>query len=258
MWITYLYRMPLTVAKTTLDVVQSFRTAFLQENHFQFTYNKCHQYGWADTWLFEVDGVQAGYGAVWGQSKREDRDAIFEFYLLKPYRKFASAIFEKFVAASGATYIECQSNDFLITAMLYEFAADIVAEAILFEDHTETDYFIRGVNFFRKESAEDTGADVGGYCLQKQGEIVATGGFMLNYNFPYADIYMEVMEPFRQKGFGSLMVQELKKEIYKMGRVPSARCNIMNRASKATLLRAGFIPCGFRLKGRIKGLTLNN
>lgn len=250
--------MRVKVAKTNLENIQSFRVIFLQENHFQFTYNKCHQYGWADTWLVELNGVQAGYGAVWGQSKREDRDAIFEFFLLKPYRKFASTVFDEFVSVAGITYIECQSNDFLITSMLYEFADDIIAEAILFEDQVETHLSIPGVRFGRKPPEGNSGADMGGYYLEQQGEIVAGGGFMLNYNFPYADIYMDVKEPYRQKGLGSLMVQELKKEIYRMGRVPGARCNITNRASKATLLKAGFTPCGFRLKGTIKGRNLSS
>jgi hypothetical protein len=63
---------------------------------------------------------------------------------------------------------------------------------------------------------------------------------------------MDVKENCRQHGFGSLMVQELKKEIYRLGRVPAARCNISNNASKATLIKAGLTPCGFRLKGDIK------
>lgn len=246
----------LTVTKTSLDTIQSFRINFLQENNFQFTYDKCHRYGWADTWLIEVNNIQAGYAAVWGQSKRQDRDAIFEFYLLKPYRNIASAIFDKVVSETGATWIECQSNDVLLTSMLYEFTSNILAETILFEDHVETELYIPGVRIGRKISEENSGDDVGGYFLEQQGEMVATGGFMLNYNFPYADIYMEVKEPFRRNGLGSLMVQELKKEIYRIGRVPAARCNIMNRASKATLLKAGFAPCGFRLKGTIKGVNL--
>jgi GNAT superfamily N-acetyltransferase len=249
--------MQISVTKTNLKTIQSFRTSFLQENNFQFTYDKCHQYGWADTWLCEVDGVQAGYAAVWGQSKRQDRDAIFEFYLLRPYRKQATYIFDKLISVTGATWIECQSNDSLISSMLYEFASNILAEAILFEDHVETNLEIPGASFGRKPGEDDGGSDVGGYFLRQHDEIVATGGFMLNYNFPYADIYMDVKEPHRQKGLGSLMVQELKKEIYRMGRVPAARCNIMNRASKATLLKAGFKPCGFRLKGNIKGLNLS-
>jgi len=74
---------------------------------------------------------------------------------------------------------------------------------------------------------------------------------MLNYNMPYADIYMEVKEHARRKGYGSLMVQELKKEIYLRRRVPAARCNIRNQASKATLLKAGFSISGTWLKGNV-------
>ena len=75
---------------------------------------------------------------------------------------------------------------------------------------------------------------------------------MLNYNIPYADIYMEVKEEFRRHGFGALMVQELKKEIYLLGRLPAARCNINNLASKGSILKAGFKICGYRLVGNIK------
>src|SRR6185312_7850035 len=107
--------------------------------------------------------------------------------------------------------------------------------------------------FLREPATGDNSADAGGYYLQQDGEVVATGGFFLNNNKPYADIYMEVKEPFRRRGFGSLIVQELKKEIYKLARVPAARCNIDNKASKPTLLKAGFKVCGARLKGAIKG-----
>jgi RimJ/RimL family protein N-acetyltransferase len=50
------------------------------------------------------------------------------------------------------------------------------------------------------------------------------------------------------------MVQELKKEIYNVSRVPAARCNVKNLASRATLLKAGFRLCGYLLEGRIKPL----
>src|SRR5438445_13732836 len=101
---------------------------------------------------------------------------------------------------------------------------------------------IAGVIFGRWTDQVE-GFDAGGYTLSHNSEIVATGGFMLNYNMPYADIYMEVKEHVRKQGYGSLMVQELKKEIYLRRRVPAARCNIRNQASKATLLKAGFFIC---------------
>jgi hypothetical protein len=75
---------------------------------------------------------------------------------------------------------------------------------------------------------------------------------MLNYNHPYADIYLEVKEANRQRGLGTLMIQELKKEIYHADRVPAARCNIKNNISRSALLKAGFQVCGYLLEGKIK------
>jgi GNAT superfamily N-acetyltransferase len=246
--------MEIKVIKVELEEIRAFRILFLDENDFQFIHNKCHDYGWADDYLFIVDGIKAGYGSVWGQSRREDRDAIFEFYVIKPFRNFSNFIFAQFISVSCTTFIECQSNDLLLSSMLYEYSNNINAEAILFEDHFQTNFDIRGAVFTRKPTEDTIGNDfdIGGYTLAQDDEEFATGGFMLNYNRPYADIYYKVKENFRQRGFGSLMVQELKKEIYLMGRIPAARCNILNRASKANLLKAGFRVCGFILKGDIR------
>jgi GNAT superfamily N-acetyltransferase len=244
--------MRLQIVKTQSADIKDFRQIFLQENNFQFIYDKCHYYGWADVYVFISNEARIGYGAVWGTDKREDRDTIFEFYLLPPFRKYASSIFHEFISTSGTKKIECQSNDHLLTGMLYEFAKNIYAEAILFEDHVETGFQIAGVHFGRNQKEETNGADAGGYYLVQRSEVVANGGFMLNYNFPYADIYMDVKANCRQQGLGSLLVQELKKEIYRLGRVPAARCNVSNNASKATLIKAGMKPCGFMLRGDIK------
>jgi len=244
--------MDFKIIKTDLSSISQLRTLFLWESNFQFTYNKCHENNWADTWLFTVNGQKAGYGAIWGSEKREDRDSIFEFYLTRPFRKLTNLFFEEFTAVSNAKFIECQSNDKLLCSMLYEYAPNINAEAILFEDDLQTNLTLPDVIFYRESSANHNSNDVGDYFLKKNGEVVASGGFMLNYNKPYADVYMEVKEPFRKMGFGSFIVQELKKEIYLVDRIPSARCNTDNLASKATLLKAGFKICGARLKGVLK------
>ena len=244
--------MNFNIMKTSLEEIQPFRHLFLHENKFQFIYNKCHNYNWADTYLFTGDEIKIGYGSVWGKDKREDRDTIFEFYLTEPFKKFASAVFPKFIAAANVTHIECQSNDLLLSSMLYEYARNINAEAILFEDHYTTDLKIEGATFKRTKPGDDTNFDPNEYVLEVNGEIVATGGFVRNYNLPYIDIFMEVKEDCRQKGFGSFIVQELKKEAYLNERVPAARCNIDNKASKATLLKAGLKVCGHILVGEIK------
>jgi GNAT superfamily N-acetyltransferase len=243
--------MEIKIIKTGLDEIRELRVLFLQENNFQFICNKCHDYGWADTYLFMIDGTKVGYGAVWGQSKRENRDAIFEFYLIPSCRKFAELIFPRFHDASGAIYIECQSNDGLLSSMLYQFSENISAEAILFEDSFQSDLQIPGTVFHKKTTEDKESDDMGDYLLIQNGQIVADGGIMPNYNIPFADIYMKVHENFRQQGFGSLIVQELKKQAYMMGRVPAARCNINNHISKSTLQKAGFRVCGFRVLGTI-------
>ena len=244
--------MEIEIIKTSLEEIKAFRILFLHENNFQFICNKCHDYGWADTWLFVITGTKAGYGSIWGTNKREDRDAIFEFYLLKPFRNMAELVFQKFHIISGATYIESQSNDALLSSMLYQFSENINAEAILFKDGFETNLQIPGVTFRKKTVEDNLGDNAGDYVLVQNRNIVADGGFMLNYNMPYADIYMGVKENFRHQGFGSLIVQELKKEAYRIERVPAARCNINNHISKATLMKAGFEVCGHRLLGNIK------
>lgn len=63
---------------------------------------------------------------------------------------------------------------------------------------------------------------------------------------------MEVRQDRRRRGLGSLLLQDVKKACYLAGRVPAARCDIQNTASRATLSKAGMRVCGFMLTGRIK------
>ncbi|HWV29748.1 MAG TPA: GNAT family N-acetyltransferase [Dyadobacter sp.] len=246
--------MRVCVSKIGLDGIRDLRTMFLHENHFQFVCNKCHDYGWADTWLFRIDNVRVGYGSVWGTDRRQDRDTIFEFYLLPPYRKHASIVFEEFQMHCKAIWIESQSNDIFLTTMLYRFCENSFAEAILFEDDFQTSFEVPGAIFRKRSEYDPMDGDESEYVIDVGGEIVASGGLMLNYNIPYADIYMQTRESYREKGYATYIVQELKRMAYKMGRVPAARCNIGNRVSQATLEKAGFRVCGFRLKGAIRVL----
>lgn len=239
--------MKIEVIKTMIAEIQSLREMFLAESRFQFIYNKCHGAGWADTYLFTLNEAKVGYGSVWGKSKRQDRDAIFEFYLLPPYRKHANRIFTEFQKTSGAKFVECQSNDRMLAALLFEHARNINAEAILFEDGFQTHFEISDTVFLKKEAPDD---DVQ-YVLEQNGHKVASGGYVWNYNFPYIDMYYDVEENHRQKGFGCLITQELKEEAYRLNRVPAARCNINNKASKATLLKAGMLICGHILVGEL-------
>ncbi|MFT3701889.1 MAG: GNAT family N-acetyltransferase [Agriterribacter sp.] len=240
------------LVKSDSTHIQPFRTLFLHENNFQFIYDKCHRYGWAESWVCLVDGLEVGYGSIWGSITREIRDAIFEFYITPPFRHLSNAFFIQLCTVSGALFIECQSNDTSLSSMLYQYAKDINAEAILFEDHFESRLAPSNESaLFSKRNDKDNRTE-DEYIIELDNTVIGGGGLMLNYNLPYADVYMQIQEPFRGKGYGSWLVQELKKEAYRISRVPAARCNINNYISKTTLQKAGFAPCGFILKGSIK------
>jgi GNAT superfamily N-acetyltransferase len=81
-------------------------------------------------------------------------------------------------------------------------------------------------------------------------------GVLCHYNPPYGDIFMSVAESFRRRGYGSYPVQELERVAYEMGKVPAARFNAANGASRATLQRAGLLQCARVLTGRIAPLTV--
>src|SRR4029450_6274661 len=89
------------------------------------------------------------------------------------------------------------------------------------------------------------------WLLEMEGNTGAKGGILFHYNRPYGDIYMEVSEPFRRRGLGSYLVQELKRRCYELGAIPCARCNPQNIASRRTLQRAGFVPFAHILNASI-------
>jgi GNAT superfamily N-acetyltransferase len=243
------------ITKVDLNEILGLRNLFLQENNFQIRFNACHERGWTDSYALKINDLTVGYAAIKGKEEISHRNSIFEFYLLPPYRKLAIAFFRQLITEIKVQFIECQSNDFGLTAMLYQFAQNIQAEAILFLDSQTTDYQLID-NIFRAKKSNDAifqhqVEPEGDYVLEKNGEIVATGGFFTHYNFPFADLYMEVKPEVRRQGLGALLIQELKKQCYQAGRVPAARCNVQNQASQATLLKAGMHIAGFVLNGKI-------
>jgi GNAT superfamily N-acetyltransferase len=243
------------IIQTGLQEIIPLRNLFLQETNFQIRYNACHERGWTNSYLITDDKVAIGYGSVKGHENIAERDTIFEFYTIPSYRKYASAIFYELLLVSKASFIECQTNDLLLTSLLYQYAQNINSNVILFEENITSSLEIDTI-IFRKRNEKDivfehTSEPVGDYVLELNKEVAATGGFLLHYNFPFADLYMEVKEDYRRKGFGSFLLQEIKKQCYLSGRVPAARCNTENTASRATLVKAGFKIAGYMLSGTV-------
>jgi len=246
--------MEIAARKVPLESILPLRQLFLQEADHQIRYNACHERGWSDSYMLAVDGANVGYGSVKGR-EIPDRDTVFEYFVVPPFRKYASLLFRALLAAARPEFIECQSNDPLLSAVLFEHGRAIFADTILFEEHFETQFEFPGARVRRRRAGEDIFAHgiepVGDYVVELNGEVIATGGFMLHYNPPFADLYMEVREDWRQRGVASFLLQELKRECYIAGRVPAARCGIHNAASRGALCKAGLKICGFMLIGEV-------
>ena len=247
--------MELRAVRTTLKEIQSLRLLYLQEINAQVRYNACHERGWTDPYLLTANGLPVGYGSVKGQEIK-GRDTVFECYIIPPFRSMGNELFAELLRESAVRYIECQTNDPILPAMLYNFGHQIQSPVILFREGSVTRYSRPGVIFRPRQDAdilfEHHHEPEGDYVLEVEGKIVASGGFMTHYNPPFADIYMEVTGGFRQRGLGSYIVQQVKRECYLAGKVPSARCNMENVASKATMLKAGLVIAGYMLLGEVK------
>jgi hypothetical protein len=235
--------------------VEELRGLFRQEANCQIIHDSFLRRGLAAPYLILADGRAGGYGAV---SNRYDNGRLMEFYTLPHLRASALAMFRKLLAVSQATHIEAQTNISWMLLMLYDCARNITAENVLFHDASITALPAPNGCIFRHITPEEAESgfphnpEPGEWVIEaNDGTVVATGGFLCHYNPPYGDIYMEVAEPARRQGFGSYLVQELKRECYAAGKRPAARCNPANTASRRTLEKAGLLSCGRLLVGEV-------
>jgi GNAT superfamily N-acetyltransferase len=211
--------------------------------------------GWTQEYLLSVGNTAVGYGSVAIGGPWFDRPTAYEFYVVPNRRLLLFDLFRALLTSSGAVAIEAQSNDVLATAMLHTFAQDVRSESILFEDRLLTSHRPEGATFREPTVSEAADVPVEQHrwrgVVEVDGVVAASGGILFHYNRPFGDIYMEVAEPFRRRGLGSFLVQELKRVCYEGGHVPAARCNPDNVASRRTLQKAGFVPRGHILKGSV-------
>ncbi|MGO8678334.1 MAG: GNAT family N-acetyltransferase [Limisphaerales bacterium] len=213
--------------------------------------------GWTQSYLLLSGSAIAGYGSVVVGGPWKGIPTVFEFYVLPCCRTRLFDFFSALLKASNATMIEGQTNDALLSVMLHTFAQNVTSESILFHDRILTALPSEGAVFRRTLPDDDAQVFAhekepeGDWVVEVGGKIAATGGILFHYNRPYGDLYMEVAEPFRRRGLGSYLVQELKRVCYEQGSVPAARCNPQNVASRKTLQKAGFVPCGHMVKASV-------
>jgi len=248
--------MELTAIPVALEELKSLRELYRQEMNCQIIHDSVHpRPGWTMEYMLHADRVPVGYGSVAVAGPWKEIPALYEFYVLPYYRSRMFDLFEILLAVTRVTKIETQSNDAFLTPMLHAFARDVLSGSILFHDRITTNLSPPGAVFRLATSAdalEISPSQIRSHGIVEIGGVAAAkGGILFHYNRPYGDIYMEVSEPFRRRGLGSYLVQELKRVGYENGNIPSARCNPKNTASRKTLQKAGFVPCGHILVGSV-------
>jgi GNAT superfamily N-acetyltransferase len=250
--------MPAIAQRVELKEIQGMRDMYRQEMNCQIIHDSIHaRAGWTHEYLLTEGDARIGYGSVAVAGPWQADPSVYEFFVLPQRRGHIFDLFIAVLKASGAAVIETQSNDPLLTVMLHTFAPTVSSESILFHDKLTTTRTLPG-GHFRRVSPDDTAKvaqhelDVdASWVVALEGVVAAAGDVLFHYNRPYGDIYMKVAEPFRRRGVGTYLVQELKRVCYEGGSVPAARCSPKNIASRQTLQRAGFVPCGHIVKGTV-------
>jgi GNAT superfamily N-acetyltransferase len=240
------------------QIVLPLRTRYRQEMNCQIVKDSIHtRPGWSLTYAVSLAGAVAGFGTVAIAGPWKDTPTILEFYVLPAHRDRAFDLFEAFVEASEAGHMEIQSSDLLLAAMLHTYARDVRSEAIVFRDGLTTALPARGTVLEQTTSDTEMRCSIaeraggGEWLLKIDGQQAGKGGILFHYNPPYGDVYMEIEEPFRGRGLGAYLVQELKRLAYELGSIPAARCNVDNRVSRKTLQKAGFVPYAHILNGSL-------
>jgi GNAT superfamily N-acetyltransferase len=247
-----------TARVTSTDAVLPLRNVYRQEMNCQIVHDSIHRrHGWTTVYALHVDDAMAGFGSVAIGGPWTGKPTLFEFYVQPAHRGHAFRLFEALLDVCGARLMEIQSNDALLAVMLHTYGRDIRSEKIVFRDAVSTALESNGAVLEPMTSEADTrnaiAARQGGpeWRLQWRGETVATGGILFHYNVPYGDIYMDVAEPYRRRGFGGYLVQELKRLAYELGSIPGARTKNDNVASRLTLQKAGLVPYAHMLNGSL-------
>jgi GNAT superfamily N-acetyltransferase len=246
------------VNRAELRDIERMRDIYRHEMNCQIILDSVHaRPGWTHEYLVTEGGSKVGYGSVAVAGPWQSKPTVFEYFLLPQHRRRIFDLFSALLTSSKATEIETQSNAVLLTVMLHAFAPAVTSESILFHDKVTTTHALPDAVFRRatpedaEKMAEQQLDSDAKWLVEIGGAVAAAGDILFHYNRPYGDIYMKVGESFRKRGIGTYLVQELKRVCYEGGSIPAARCNPRNIASRQTLQRAGFVPCGHILKGTV-------
>jgi len=240
---------PLMIRQASLTEIRGLRAEFLRRSGCQVVRYSRLPRGYAIPFVAEVGGHLVAYGAV--QTDDEARTLI-EFFAEHDSIRNA----ERLVRDTGVQFIEAQTNMPETLALVDHFCSERTLGPLLFADDCDPGLQVEGALFRPRNGQEEIfphGAEPeGDLVIEFAGKVVATGGFLTHYNPPYADLFMEVDPNFRLRGFGSFLIQELRRLCVKEGFIPAARCDPANEASARCLVRGGMARCGQIVTGKVR------
>ncbi|MCC6232922.1 MAG: GNAT family N-acetyltransferase [Verrucomicrobiales bacterium] len=250
--------MPCTARQVEPEATLPLRMLQRREANAQIVHDTLHRRpGWVLSYFLEIDREPVGFGSVAIAGPWTGKPTAYECYVVPQHRALLFDLFEAFLDASQPAFLEFQTNDPLVDLLLHTYGREGVSESIVFADALTSHLPAHGTSLRARTSqsevhvARERRQGGGEWSLESGTETVATGGLLFHYNRPYTDVYMEVGEPFRRRGYGAYLVQELKRLAYELGAIPAARCSPSNLASRRTLARAGFVPVGHIVNARL-------
>ncbi len=240
--------MDIHVENTTHASIADLREAYRTEAGCQVVRDSILRRGLADAWQIELHGERVGYAGVWN---RYTPDRLMEFFVLPEHRSVESQLFSAVVRAAGATSAEAQTNIEPQYRVVREHTSGATTEKLLFGDGADPGPSRPDLGFRARRASEE--GPEGEWVVTSAGRVVGAGGILHHYNPPYADLFMEVVPEARGHGVGSFLVGQLRRECLELGKIPAARCDPTNEASRRTLLRGGLVEVGAIVFGRLRG-----
>src|SRR5438132_2313937 len=171
--------MNIEVSRVEVNEITPLRELHRQQMNCQIMHDSFPRRGFSEPYLIQIGGRIAGYGLI---ANRHWPETVHEFYPLPAYRAAALPMFRQLLEVSQATHILAQTNDRLLTLMLYDCATNIASDTILFEDAFTT-HLTCPTGAFRKateadkERLEAQKLDPSSeWMIESEGVPVATGG----------------------------------------------------------------------------------
>src|SRR5262249_54169184 len=137
-WV-YQETLPMIVHRVELQEIQGMRDIYRHEMNCQIIHDSIHaRPGWTHEYLIKEGDTKVGYGSVAVAGPWEAKPTVYEYFVLAQHRRRIFDCFIELLTSSGATEIETQSNNGLLSVMLHTFAPAVTSESILFHDKMTT------------------------------------------------------------------------------------------------------------------------